>query len=347
MTERLRSFASDNYAGICPEAWSAMEEANRGHAPAYGDDVATARAADRVREIFEAPEAEVFFTFNGTAANSLALAHLCRSYEAVVCHRFSHVSTDECGAPEFFGGGVKLLLAEGTDGRISLSSLNEVLAGRRDLHFPRVAALSLTQATEFGTVYSLDELKLLTHAAKGRGLAVHMDGARFANGLVSLGCSPAEMTWKAGIDVLSLGGVKNGLPVGEAVVFFDRRQARDFDYRCKQAGQLNSKMRFVSGPWDAILREGAWLRHARHANTMAEQLAAGLRAIPGVELLFPRQANAVFVDFSDALAAKLHASGWHFYAFPGSAGHRLMCAWDTEESDITAFLEDVRELAVR
>jgi threonine aldolase len=339
---RPRWLGSDNCAGICPEAWSALAEANENHARAYGDDDWTARAADELRKLFET-DCEVFFVFNGTSANSLALAALGQSYHSLVCHECAHVETDECGAPEFFSNGMKVLTVAGGEGKVTVADLEHVVRRRTDIHYPKPRAVSITQATELGTVYTPGEIAAVGAAARSLGLRVHMDGARFANAVAYLGVAPKTITWQAGVDVLCFGGTKNGMAMGEAVVFFDRELAREFDYRCKQAGQLSSKMRFLAAPWVAMLRDGAWLKHARHANAMAERLRALLSEIPGIHLRGPRQANSVFAEFPPSLVAELHARGWYFYGFWG--GSRLMCAWDTTEADISAFAADVRELA--
>lgn len=229
---RTRSeFASDNWSGLCPEALEYLVGANRGSAPAYGFDEWTTRAADAIRALFE-HDAEVFFAFNGTAANSMALAHLCQPYQAVICHAWSHIETDECGAPGFFSHGARLLLGQGRDGKLSLESAESLTGGEGDLRFPHPAALSLTQSTEVGTVYTVDELTRLGRWAKRLGMRVHVDGARFMNAVVALGVSPTELSWRCGVDVLSLGASKTGGGIGDTVVFFDRDLARGFDYRC-------------------------------------------------------------------------------------------------------------------
>jgi threonine aldolase len=332
----IRQLASDNYAGICPEAWAAMAEANAGHAPGYGDDRWTAQAADLLRETFEA-DCEVFFVFNGTAANSLALASLCQSYHSILCHETAHVETDECGAPEFFSNGTKVLTIGGAHGKIEPAEIDRMVRRRADIHYPKPRVVSVTQATELGTVYDPAELAAIRARADAHGLAIHMDGARFANAVAALGVAPKELTWKVGVDVLCLGGTKNGMAVGEAVLFFDRERAGEFDYRCKQAGQLASKMRFLAAPWVGVLRGGAWLAHARRANEMAALLEAEVARVPGVRVLHPRQANAVFVTLPEGAAAALRADGWRFYDFIGSGGARLMCAWDTSPEDVRAF----------
>ncbi len=343
MTTKPRQFGSDNYAGICPEAWAALAEANHDHVPGYGDDRWTERASNLLREVFEI-DCDVFLVFNGTAANSLALASLCQSYHSILCHETAHVETDECGAPEFFSNGTKVLTLAGRDGKIDPAGVEHMVRRRSDIHYPKPRVVSLTQATELGTVYAPDEIRAIGAAARALDLRVHMDGARFANAVATLGVAPKEITWKAGVDVLCFGGTKNGMAVGEAVVFFDRQLAREFDYRCKQAGQLASKMRFLAAPWVGMLEGGAWLERARHANAMAERLHARVRELPGVTVLHPRQANSVFVDMPAVVADALRARGWAFYSFIGAGGCRLMCSWDTTPEDVDAFAADAREL---
>jgi threonine aldolase len=339
-------FASDNNAGICPEAWAALATANAGHAPGYGADEWTAEATAAVRRVF-ATECDVYFVFNGTAANALALSALCRSTDAVVCHRMAHINVDECGAPEFWTGGAKLLTADTPHAKLTVEALAGLAVTPHDEHSSRPRALSLTQSTELGTVYTPLELWDLCEAAHARRMKVHMDGARFANAVAALDCAPADLSWRAGVDVLSFGGTKNGMPFGEAVVFFDRELAADFARRRKQGGQLASKMRFLAAPWIAMLDGGAWLAHAAHANAMAQRLADALVAVPGARLLAPVEANGVFVDLPPAVIDGLRANGWHFYAFVGSTGIRLMCAWDTTTETIDAFAADASAIAQR
>jgi threonine aldolase len=341
-----RHFASDNYAGICPEALAALADANEGHAASYGDDRWTAEAADLVRETFEC-DCEVFFAFNGTAANSLALSSLCQSYHSIVCHETAHVETDECGAPEFFSNGTKVLTVGGAHGKLDGDAVEQVVRRRTDIHYPKPRVVSLTQPTELGTLYTPAELLAVGARARALGLRVHVDGARFANAVAALGVRPRELSRDAGVDVLCLGGTKNGMAVGEAVVFFDRALAAEFEYRCKQAGQLASKMRFLAAPWVGMLRTGAWLRHARHANEMAALLGRSLEGAPGVRLLHPVQANAVFAALPAGAAEALRARGWRFYDFIGSGGARFMCAWDTTPDDVRSFAAAVLEEAAR
>ncbi|WP_252273754.1 threonine aldolase family protein [Pseudomonas subflava] len=341
MTDHTQQFASDNYSGVCPEAWAAMAEANRGHERAYGEDSWTARAADRFRQLFET-DCEVFFAFNGTAANSLALASLCQSYHSVICSETAHVETDECGAPEFFSNGSKLLPARTLDGKLTPETIREVALKRQDIHYPKPRVVTLTQATEVGTVYRPDEVAAVSQLCKELNLNLHMDGARFSNACAFLGCSPAELTWKAGVDVLCFGGTKNGMAVGEAILFFNKALAEDFDYRCKQAGQLASKMRYLSAPWVGLLQDDAWLRHAGHANHCARLLAELVADVPGVSLMFPVEANGVFLQLSERAIERLREWGWRFYTFIGAGGARFMCAWDTEEARVRELAADIR-----
>jgi threonine aldolase len=336
-------FASDNTAAICPEAWQAFKDANHGPAPAYGEDKWTARASSLLREVFET-ECEVFFCFNGTAANSMSIAHMCRSYHSVIAHRHAHVENDECGAPQLFSHGTRLLLAEGRNAKIDPMSVHRLVMARSDIHHPKPRVLSLTQATEFGTVYTLDELDALREVAHRHRLRIHMDGARFANAVAALDIAPKELTWKVGVDMLCLGGTKNGLPVGEAVVIFDPELAEEFDFRCKQAGQLASKMRFLSAPWVGMLEFGAWIRHAAHANAMADRLAQGLKNIDPLELAYPVAANAVFVKMPTTWLKALREAGWTCYAFIGDAT-RFMCSWATTPADVDRLLSDLQALA--
>jgi len=337
-------FASDNYAGICPEAWQAMEAANSGFACSYGDDDWTAQACASIRDIFET-DCEIFFVFNGTAANSLALASLCRSYHSIICHDSAHVETDECGAAEFFSNGTKLLLVGGDNGKMNLDEIEHTVKRRTDIHYPKPQAISLTQSTELGTLYTVAELQAAGELARRLGLKVHMDGARFANAVAALGVAPKELTWKTGVDVLCFGGTKNGMAVSEAVVFFNKALAAEFDFRCKQAGQLASKMRFLSAPWIGMLASGAWLKHAAHANHCAALLEQRISAIPGITLKFPREANALFLEMPPGLCERLRESGWRFYSFIGAGGARFLCSWNTTETEIEALAADIARFA--
>ena len=342
MQKQSQQFASDNYAGICPEAWEAMSQANHGHEPAYGGDVWTARAAEAFRTLFDT-DCEVFFAFNGTAANSLALATLCQSYHSVICSEAAHVETDECGAPEFFSNGSKLLVAASSNGKLTPEAIRSIALKRTDIHYPKPRAVTITQPTETGELYQLEEIRAIAATCRELGLKLHMDGARFANACASLACSPAEMTWQSGVDVLCFGGTKNGMAVGEAVIFFDRHLAEDFDYRCKQAGQLASKMRFLAAPWVSMLESGAWLRHGAHANASAQDFARRIADLPQLGLMFKVEANAVFLTMPASVADGLRERGWLFYTFIGG-GARFMFAWDSSEQSVSALANDLREL---
>jgi len=338
-------FASDNCAGICPEALQALSEANEGFVPGYGEDPWTRKACDLLRELFEI-DCEVFFCFNGTAANATTIAHLCSSYHSVICHRLSHVETDECGGPEFFSNGTKLLLADGEQGKLTPAAVREIVKRRSDVHYPRPRVLSLTQSTECGTVYTVDDLDALRETARRHTLRVHMDGARFANAMASLNVPPKEVTWKVGVDVLCFGGSKNGMPLGEAIVFFDKQTAAEFEYRCKQAGQLASKMRYLAAPWVGMLTDGAWLKHAQHANRCARRLADKLGEIDGVTILFPVEANAVFAQLQPQWITAMRQRKWFFYTFIGDGGVRLMCSWATTDEQVDRLAADLRDVAM-
>jgi len=333
-------FASDNNAGICPEALAAIIEANRGHASGYGADHWTRAAHDAIRRAFET-DCDIYLVFNGTAANSLALSSICRSTDAIVCSENAHINVDECGAPEFFSGGAKVIAAKTPHAKLVPDQVAALGAPAHDEHGSRPRALALTQATEFGTVYTPNELRALSDVAHSRNMKVQLDGARFANAVASLGCSPADISWRAGVDVLCFGGTKNGLPFGEAIVFFDRALADEFLRRRKQGGQLASKMRYLSAPWSAMMADGTWLKHAAHANAMARRLANAIEKLHGVKLIAPVEANGVFVDLPEAAIEAVRAKGWRFYNFVGATGVRFMCAWDTPAETVDRFAADI------
>jgi threonine aldolase len=335
---RRDEFASDNTAPICAEARAILDEANVGHASSYGDDRWTARACELVRELFET-DCAVYLVFNGTAANALALAQLCQSHHAVICHQYAHLQTDECGAPEFFTKGAKLLLANGADGKIDVKVAAALMDQQPELHAQKPRVISVTQSTELGTVYKVDEIRALADFAHQRSCFVHMDGARFANAIAALDCAPKLITWQSGVDVLCFGGTKNGLAAGELVIFFQKELARDFDYRLKQAGQLASKTRFLAAPWIGLLTDDVWLRNARHANRMAARLAVELRA-EKIDIVLPVEANAVFVRLRERCAQALRERGWDFYSFIEPDMYRLMCSWCTSEEMVAEFVAD-------
>lgn len=333
------NFASDNTTGAAPEVMAAIQAANAGRTMPYGNEEASRRAEARIAEVFEC-QARVFMVATGTASNALALAAMTPPFGAVLCHTESHIEQHECGAPEFFSGGAKLIPLDGADRKLRLDDVRRVLDLPRGVHHVQPAALSLTQATEGGTVYSIDEVAALAEAAHGHGLKVHMDGARLANAVAAIGCAPADVTWRAGVDVLSFGATKNGALAAEAVVVFDQALAETIAYRRKRGGHLFSKMRFLTAQWEAYLEDGRWLRWATHANTMAARLAGGLAAVPGVRLAHPVEANIVFPLMPGALADAIAADGFGFYRWEkdGGALLRLICAFDTRARDVDALI---------
>ena len=336
------NFASDNAYGASPEILAALNAAATGTARSYGEDTISRRVSERLSAIFER-EVAAFPVVTGTAANSLALATLCPPYGAVFCHKDSHIVVDECAAPEFFSGGAKLAPLPGDGAKLTAKTIRDVLprfAG--GVHSPKPSAVSITQATELGTTYKLDEIRAIADVARGHGMALHMDGARFANALVSLGCTPAEMTWKAGVDALSFGATKNGALCAEAVVFFDAARAEEFQYRRKKAGHLLSKMRFISAQLDAYLDNDLWLANARRANALARKLGEGLIRIEGVTLAQPVEANGVFAWLPRDIAAGIRKQGGVFYDWmsePERVMARLIVSFATPEADVAKFIE--------
>jgi threonine aldolase len=340
--EHRRQFASDNNAGCCPEVLEALRSLNPGHVAGYGSDEITAKAKEKFRALFET-DCEIFFVFNGTAANSLAVGNYCSRHHSVLCHTHSHVESDECNAVGFLNQGVRIVPVDGPNGKMTIEHLQEALRGRRDVHASHPRVLSLTNITELGTLYRPNEVAQLTEFARSNRLLVHVDGARFANAVATADCTPADLTWKAGVDVLVFGGTKNGLAFGEAVVFFNRQDTSEFMYRMKQSGQLASKMRFLAAQWLGLLDDGKWLEYARHSNAMAERLYSQLRQLTAVKLLFPREGNAVFAKIPEHAVACMYDQGWRFYTHVGpGSGARLMCAWDTTAEDVDQFVLDLR-----
>jgi len=340
--------ASDNTSGAAPGILAAIVAANDGYATSYGNDTLMADVRARLREVFEAPEAAIYLVATGTAANALALATLAPPWSAIYCHREAHVELDECNAPEFFTGGAKLTLIDGAHGKIDPEALAETLAGAApaEVHHPQPGALSLTNVTELGGVYTPDEIARLTALARARGLPCHLDGARFANALVATGATPAEMTWKAGIDAVSFGGTKNGCLGVEAVILFDPAKAWEFELRRKRGAHLFSKHRFLSAQMAAYLDGGLWLDLAHRANAAAARLAVGLGALPGVRLVHPVEANMIFAALPRAMRDAARAAGAAFHDWADADGPapqaRLVCSWSTTEADIAAFLAACR-----
>ena len=347
------NFGSDNVAPIAPEIMAAMVAANSGNVGSYGADPWTAKLTQRLREIFET-DLVAFPVATGTAANALALSVLVPPYASVLCAEDAHINTDECGAPEFYTGGAKLVGLPTPDGRLRPEQFVQPVEHARALgvHFVQPAAVSITQSTEWGAVYSPAEIAALGAAASGQRLALHMDGARFANAVVHLGCSPAEMTWKAGVKVLSFGATKNGAMAAEAVVFFDPHLARGFEQRRKRGAHLWSKQRFMSAQLVAYLDNDLWLRNARRANAVATRLAEGLSAISGVRMLHPVQANELFVVMPEGMAAGLLEEGFGFYRWSGRVEGdetviRLVTSYATEPAGAEALIAAATRLGNR
>jgi threonine aldolase len=337
-------FASDNTAPVCPEILAALAEANTAQVASYGADALTAQLTNRFREVFET-DLTIFPVGTGTAANALALATLVHPYGAVLCADEAHIDTDEGGAPEFYTGGAKILTLASADGRITPMQIEAAMARAVDggVHHVMPEAVSITQATEWGTVYGAGHVGAIGEACRRRGLHLHMDGARFANALAHEGCTPAELTWKSGIDVLSFGATKNGALAAEAVIFFNPALAAGFERRRKRAGQLWSKMRFLSAQLIAFLDNDLWLANATHANRMAMRLAEGLSALPGVTLKQPVQANEIFVAMPDDLIDSLQAEGAVFYRWIDMPGEpnpvvRLVTSFATTAEQVEQFL---------
>ncbi|MGQ3070890.1 MAG: threonine aldolase family protein [Ferrovibrionaceae bacterium] len=341
-------FRSDNVAGAHPAMIEALIRANQGTDTSYGGDAITGRVERRLRDIFET-DCIVFPVATGTAANALALSTLVSPWGAVYCHRDAHVEVDEAGAPEFYTAGAKMVLVDGAHAKVTAAALSQALgqAGFGVEHHVQPQAVSISQASERGAVYRPGEVAALAEIARGHGMRLHMDGARFGNALVSTNATAAELTWKAGVDVLSFGATKNGALGAEAVIFFDRGLAENFQWRRKRAGHLFSKMRFLSAQLDAYLDNDLWLANARHANDAARRLAEGLRALPGVRLVDPVEANEIFVELPEAMIQGLEAAGGRFHRWgpPGTRLVRLVCSFATSAAEVENFVGHAKALA--
>ncbi|WP_415284228.1 threonine aldolase family protein [Candidatus Pelagibacter sp. Uisw_130] len=339
--ERVK-FASDNVAGACPEVLDAILKANDGDRAPYGDDEISKNLQDKFSEIFE-KEVIVFPTSSGTAANALALSTMTPSFGNIYCHKLSHINVDECGAPEFYTGGAKLVNLNGINGKITAEELNKSISGKGVVHHTQPSSVSITQLCETGEAYELDEIKKISEIAHNHKLNMHMDGARFANALVSLDCSPAEMTWKSGIDVLSFGATKNGCLAAEAIIFFKPELVGNLPFLMKRAGHLLSKMSFVSAQLDAYITNEVWLRNAKHANAMGKKLSQGLDQHKNIELAYPTDANEIFVKIPKDIIDQLNSEGYTINddEWDGKAV-RLVTAWNTSLSDIETFLNFIK-----
>ncbi len=334
----MTNFASDNVTPACPEVANALAAANAGLAASYGDDECSAELTARMSDIFETT-VTVFPVVTGTASNALALSALTPPHGKIYCHDLSHINTDECGAPELFTGGAKLIPLFGPNGKLTPDLLKARVMGRGNVHHAQPAAVSIAQSCESGVVYDVGEIAAIADTARALGLRVHMDGARFANALAARDARPADVTWKSGVDVLSFGGTKNGCFAAEAIVFFDPDLAQSFQYLHKRSGQLLSKMRFITAQLNGYLADDVWLRNARHANAMAARLSEGLARLSGVDLAYPTQANEVFVRLPAGLAENVKRGGFDVNEdeLDGTAA-RFVTAWNTDIKDVDRLL---------
>lgn len=341
------NFSSDNTTPIAPEILQALIDNNKDDAHAYGNDDHTLGLSKKFSDLFET-KVWAYPVITGTAANCLALSTITPPYGAIYCHEESHINSSEGTAPAFFTHGAKLIDLPGEDGKLHPLTLKKHLSKdwQSDIHKPRPAALSLTQATECGTIYDCDELQELCHIAHHHDLKTHMDGARFANALVSLDCTPAEMTWKSGIDVLCFGATKNGAMGAEIVLFFNEELAKNFEYIRKSTGHLLSKLKFVSVQLEASLKDNRWLNYAKHANKMAKKLYENLKSIPDVEFLYKVSANELFIHTPETVIEALIKDGFHFYKWPLSHNKtaiRLVCSFNTKQKDVDLFIQKTKE----
>lgn len=340
----MKSFASDNYAGVLPEVMEALQKANNGHARSYGADEVTKRVTDLFKSVFEA-DVDVFFVFNGTGANVLSISSVTQSYNAVLCADTSHIYNDESSAPETFTGCRFFPLTANDKGKLDVNIINDRLIRKGDVHYPQTAMVSITQSTEYGTVYKPEEIKEIAALTKENGLCLHMDGSRFFNAAASLNCSLADISGKAGVDMLSLGGTKAGMMFGEAVVVFNKDLAKHIAYKHKQSMQLASKTRFIAAQFEAMLQNELWRKTASHANKMAELLCSHLTKNRNVKITRSVQANAVFAEIPRHWYEPLQEH-YPFYVWKDSTHEvRFMCAWDTKEEDILSFVKAISELA--
>ena len=335
-------FTSDNASGAAPEIMAALQRANEGYARSYGADAIMDRVRAQLRTVFDAPEAAVYLAATGIAANALSLALFCPPWGAVFAHPEAHIAVDECGAPEFYTNGAKLVTVDGAHGKMTPATLAQTLGRVGDsVHSVQKGILSITNVTEAGTVYSPAEVAALTAVAKAHGLPCHLDGARFANALAATGATASEMTWKAGIDVVSFGGTKNGCLGVEAVVIFDAAKAWEFELRRKRGGHLFSKHRFLSAQMQAYLTDDLWMRLATHANAMASRLALGIAKIPQTHLLHPAGANMLFPEWPEGTHDRAEARGANYYRWTAPKGResaRLVASWATTTADVDGLL---------
>lgn len=336
---------SDNNSGVSPEIMQAIIDENNGDCEAYGRDGLTAKSEKILKSVFENGTMKSFNLVSGTAVNSLIIATLSPTYGAVFCHQDSHVYGDECGAVEFQSGGAKLIPLKGSNGKIMPSILEDAIDWFviDEPHHSQPSMLSIAQTTEAGTVYTPDEINELSVVLKKHNLKFHMDGARFANAVAKIGCSPAEMTWKAGVDALSFGTTKNGTLGAEVALFFGGEDDKGFIYRRMRSGHLLSKMRFISTQIIAYLNDGLWLKNAAHANAMAERIRVGVENTSGIKFTFPVQSNVMFAEIEESLRERLEGAGFHFYTknIDGKSSSRLVTAFNTKPESIEEFIKTI------
>ncbi len=341
----MKTFASDNYSGVHPEIMDALAKANHDHAGSYGSDDYTARAIEKFKGLF-GDDIEVFFVYNGTGANVLGLSALTQSFHSILCAESAHINVDESTAPENFTG-CKLVTLPSADGKITAQQVEQKIQRIDDQHHPQAKVISISQSSEYGTVYTVEEVKALSAVAKKHNLYLHMDGSRISNAAVSLNKSFREFTKDAGVDVLSFGGTKNGLMFGEAIVFFQPELAKNFKFIRKQGMQLNSKMRFISAQFEALLSNDLWKRNATHTNHLAQLLDKGLRQIPQVKVTQKAEGNGVFVIMPPQIIPLLQ-NEFPFYSWNDQLSEvRLMCSWDTKEEEVVKFIAKVKELVAK
>jgi len=336
-------FSSDNVTIACPEIMDALVKANSGNVDSYGDDKWSASLKKKMSDLFE-KNVEVFTAVTGTAANSLALSALTPGFGNIYCHEISHINVDECGAPEFFTGGAKLIALKGAGGKITAEDIDKNIRGWGVVHNTQPSTISITQASETGLVYQLDEILAISELAQNHKMKVHMDGARFANSVATLKKTPAEITWKSGIDVLTFGGTKNGCLDAEAIVFFKPEHVGNFSFLHKRSGQLLSKMRFISAQLERYITDDLWLKNAKHANSMAQVLSKELSNIDGVKLLYQTQSNEIFVNFSENIINNLKKNDYSTYQDElNNNSIRFVTAWNTTKNDIKKLLTIVKK----
>lgn len=340
--KRQKGFASDNNASVHPQVMEALLKANEGHAVGYGDDVVTKRTRKVIKKVF-GEKVEPFFVYNGTGANVISIQALARSFNSVVCARTAHINVDECGAPEFMSG-CKLLPIDTDNGKITVDQISKYMHGFGFEHHAQPKVISITQVSELGTIYTLNEIRNIADYAHSMGLYLHMDGARLANAAAALGCSLADISFNAGVDVLSFGGTKNGLMFGEVVLFANGELAEHVKYIRKQSAQLNSKMRFTAAQFEALLSNDLWLKNASHANEMAQLLAGEVWEIDGIEITQPVESNGVFAIVPKDIIPKLQEEFFFYVWVEARSEVRWMTSFDTTKEDIQDFVAVLKQL---